>query len=265
MLFKSRKTSRVIEVAVDQLFIPGITSESLIMTDIDIKDVNIIEASTSQQNVPFSLQDVSISTLASADVSMSSDVQDSTSTFDGQNSSLQKEVISSGNKVAQTPAQSMQSLQEMFENIEEADVVESVETHELLVDVIENKVENATAAGTSGAGNDQSLLFSDYSIDDIIGSKVNDDFVNDNIEDNDENEDDDDYESEESSSDEELENDFTSLYELCDNYIENLNNMLQMMQKELGKPKLITWYSSSLLDVLIYQEDFRNQQVFFMN
>ena len=251
MLFKSRKTSRVIEVAVDQLFIPGITSESLIMTDIDIKDVNIIEASTSQQNVPFSLQDVSISTLASADVSMSSDVQDSTSTFDGQNSSLQKEVISSGNKIAPTPAQSMQSLQEMFENIEEADVVESVETHELLVNVIENKVENATAAGTSGAGNDQSLLFSDYSIDDIIGSKVNDDFVNDNIEDNDENEDDDDYESEESSSDEELENDFTSLYELCDNYIENLNNMLQMMQKELGKPKLIKWYSSSLLDVLI--------------
>ena len=93
LLFKSRKTSRVIEVAVDQLFIPGITSESLIMTDIDIKDVNIIEASTSQQNVPFSLQDVSISTLASADVSMSSDVQESTSTFDGQNSSLQKRLL----------------------------------------------------------------------------------------------------------------------------------------------------------------------------
>merc|ERR1719342_1309011 len=105
-----------------------------------------------------------------------------------------------------------------------------------MVDVIENNIDNSTA-GTSCSGNGHSLFFSDYSIDDIIKSKVNEDYVDDNIEDNEEidaNEDDD-NESEESSSDEELENDFSSLYELCDNYIENLNNMLQMMQKELER------------------------------
>ena len=133
---------------------------------------------------------------------------------------------------------SMSSLQEMFDNISSTHenvekACEEIEV-ELDVDVVDNP-------GPSKDKEEQKdALFHDYTLDDIIKGKVVEEVSNqpdeqdDNVED-DEDEDEE-VESEESSSEEEEEeSSFNNLYDLCDNYIDHLQNMLQMLQTELDR------------------------------
>ena len=133
---------------------------------------------------------------------------------------------------------SMSSLQEMFDNISSTHenvekACEEIEV-ELDVDVVDNP-------GPSKDKEEQKdSLFYDYTLDDIIKGKVVEEVSNqpdeqdDNVED-DEDEDEE-VESEESSSEEEEEeSSFNNLYDLCDNYIDHLQNMLQMLQTELDR------------------------------
>ena len=127
---------------------------------------------------------------------------------------------------------SMSSLQDIFKSIASKQDLENVGqevSQEIDVDV--NVIENVDNRQMNQEQKEFSL-FSDYSIDEIIQNKQNDDEEDEEEEDVDQ---DADEESDESSDEEELENDYDSLNDLCDNYIDHLNQMLLMLQKELER------------------------------
>ena len=201
---KENSQESVISVNLD-----GIDPDSILMPDCDLKSVSL----TSLPSGSGSLNNVSFESALS--------VEETTI-----------------KKTHSGSAQSMSSLQEMFDNISSThesvdEACEEIEV-ELDVDVVENQGSNTREPKQKDA------LFRDYTLDDIITGKVAGEISDQPVyqNDNDEEEDDDEEEevdSEESSSDEEDEANFNNLYDLCDNYIDHLQNTLQMLQQELDR------------------------------
>ena len=188
----------------------GIDPDSILMPDCDLKSCSLSSLASGSGN----LNNVSFDSALSVD----------------------KTTIK---KTTSGSAQSMSSLQEMFDNISSThesvdEACDEIEV-ELDVDVAENQGSNTREPKQKDA------LFSDYALDDIITGKITEEISSDQPDsrnDNEEEEDDDDEEevdSEESSSDEEDEANFNNLYDLCDNYIDHLQNTLQMLQQELDR------------------------------
>ena len=185
----------------------GVDPDSVLMTDCDYKSISSISIPTDSGIM--NMNNVSFDSALSVDK----------------------------NKIRKTsPVHPMSSLQEMFDNIssnhESVDeACEEIEV-EFAVDVVENQGPNNVDLEQQ-----KDSLFRDYTLDDIITGNITEEIREkpDNHNGHEHDDEEEEVESEESSSDEEDESNFINLYDLCDNYIDHLQNMLEMLQQELDR------------------------------
>lgn len=110
------------------------------------------------------------------------------------------------------------------------DIFDDIGTSENIEENIQESHDNVVSPVTAESGNTD--LFSGYNLDEILRRKADCD-NNDNLELDEEPEED--YESDVSSSDDEMDNDYNSLQDLCENYLDHLTGLLQTLQKELER------------------------------